>query len=129
MRRFNNTIQQKSVSDTGFAVFSSLNVADTLGMFDLPLFSCMPLVNVQDRLRILHQEITALNHVEKRFKHDRTMAAEAEKVKLGKRLQEIRAELTALLASRKVESEITEARDTLCARIPEEKDPEIRQTG
>lgn len=69
----------------------------------------MPLANVQDLIRILHQEIAALNKLNTQFRHDRSLATQAEKVKLDLRLREIRAELTMLLESSKTEAGMTEA--------------------
>jgi hypothetical protein len=72
----------------------------------------MPLLNIQDLIRVLHQEIVALCKVDKKFKHDRSRAAEAEKVKRESRLLEIKAELELLLESNKAEAVMTEMQPT-----------------
>jgi hypothetical protein len=72
----------------------------------------MPLLNVQDLIRVLQQEIAALSALDKQFKHDRTRDAETEKVKRQSRLLEIKAELAVLLESNKTEAEMPEIQVT-----------------
>lgn len=64
----------------------------------------MSLVNVQDRFRELLLEIAALNVVEKQSKHDKTIAANAERATRQWRLLGLRTELTVLTQSMKSEA-------------------------